>query len=167
MAKLKSLVALSVLVLATSLVLVEGGDRRQKFREGRRTYTPAPPPRPRTEDLGGGGVQTKGVVPDEAPDLETSASWSTCNVTGKCIKCTREEMIKDPTSCKATRHRRQITCIDPGKEGEGRVTPRETFTMYESCKVDRPLGLGSFMGIMLAILIFSSPMVVIRRRRAR
>ena len=76
-------------------------------------------------------------------------------------------MLNDSTSCKKTRHRVQITCVDPGEDSEAQGVPRETFVMYESCKIDVPLALGYFVGIMFAILAFSSPVVVIRRRRLR
>ena len=76
-------------------------------------------------------------------------------------------MLKDQASCKKTKYHVQITCVDPGENPTDREAPRQTFIMHESCTVATSLGLGYFMVIMLLILAFSSPLVVVRRRRAR
>ena len=90
-------------------------------------------------------------------------TWSSCNITGPCIRCSEEEEVKDPTSCRKTKHRHEITCLDGDKGGEA----RETFIMFESCKVDTPFSLGYFIGVMFMILAFSSPVVLLRKRRVR
>ena len=101
--------------------------------------------------------------------LQDYKTWSSCNVTGPCVRCSKEEEQKDPTSCRKTKYRHEITCIDPGEAGPEEDSPRtarETFVMFESCKVaNKPLSIGWFIGIMAMILTCSSPVVAVRKRR--
>ncbi len=82
---------------------------------------------------------------------------------GPCIRCSKEEFEKDQTSCRRTRHRQEITCKDGGENGEA----RETFVMYESCDVDEPLEIRYFVLAMVVVLLFSTPVVALRKRRRR
>ena len=89
-------------------------------------------------------------------------------IKGPCIRCSKEEEEKDPTSCRKTKYRHEITCIDPGPDGGDSSSVRETFVMFEACKVHAsrtPLSLVFFIGMMFLILVCSSPVVAIRKRR--
>ena len=151
--------ALLLVLVVSTVGFVDGADHDRRRKFGRRK---------RETKSEGVEVQAQyeNRVVGKEETFQTPATWSSCNVTGPCLRCSKEEMVKDRTSCGKTRHRVEITCLD-SDEAETGERPRETFVMYESCKVDEPLAIGYFMGIMVMILAFTSPVVVIRRRLHR
>ena len=103
---------------------------------------------------------------EEAPVDEVddqSAQWTSCNVTGPCVTCSEEDLIKDAASCKETGHRVEVTCYGGDRDEDRLITYRECGERLRS----RALGLGYFEGIMLLVLTVSAPVVLIRRRRLR
>ena len=160
-ARRKAVVGLALLLVLVVLTVgfVDGADHDRRRKFGRRKRDA------KSED-GEVQAQQENPVVGKEETFETPATWSSCNVTGPCLRCSKEEMVKDHTSCGKTRHRVEITCLD-SDEAETGDRPRETFVMYESCKVNEPLAIGYFMGIMVMILAFTSPVVVIRRRLHR
>ena len=151
--------ALLLVLVVSTVGFVDGADHDRRRKFGRRKREA------KSED-GEVQAQQENPVVGKEETFETPATWSSCNVTGPCLRCSKEEMVKDHASCGKTRHRVEITCLD-SDEAETGDRPRETFVMYKSCKVDEPLAIGYFMGIMVIILAFTSPVMVIRRRLHR
>ena len=151
--------ALLLVLVVSTVGFVDGADHDRRRKFGRRKREA------KSED-GEVQAQQENPVVGKEETFETPATWSSCNVTGPCLRCSKEEMVEDHASCGKTRHRVEITCLD-SDEAETGDRPRETFVMYESCKVDEPLAIGYFMGIMVIILAFTSPVMVIRRRLHR
>ena len=106
-ARRKAVVGLALLLVLVVLTVgfVDGADHDRRRKFGRRKRDA------KSED-GEVQAQQENPVVGKEETFETPATWSSCNVTGPCLRCSKEEMVKDHASCGKTRHRVEITCLD-------------------------------------------------------